>query len=122
MKLPGTVPPKVQKVYVTPSEIAISFSTTSSSTITLAGAVRPVGGGTMGGAVSTALTGSPCGGPKSPCAEPSMSSPRAPAGVSAVAAAGGQQAERSRAMRVARMWALQPLLQRKNATAFAAAN
>ena len=37
MKLPGTVPPKVQKVYDTPSEIGISFSTTSSSTMTLAG-------------------------------------------------------------------------------------
>ena len=39
MKLPGTVPPKVQNVYVTPSEIGISFSTTSSSTITFAGVV-----------------------------------------------------------------------------------
>src|SRR5215469_3793308 len=39
---------------------------TSSSTITFAGAVRPVGGGTRGGLVRMALTGSPCGGPKSP--------------------------------------------------------
>src|SRR5262252_8836395 len=66
MKLPGTVPPNVQNVYVTPSEIGISFSMTSSSTITFAGAVRPVAGGTRGGLVRTALTGSPCGGPKSP--------------------------------------------------------
>src|SRR3546814_15713200 len=28
MKLPGTVPPKVQKVYVVPSEIYISFRST----------------------------------------------------------------------------------------------
>src|SRR6185369_4073516 len=70
MKLPGTVPPNVQNVYVTPSEIDISFSMTSSSTITFAGAVRPVAGGTCGGLVSTALTGAPCGGPKSPLLEP----------------------------------------------------
>ena len=38
--------------------------------MTFAGAVRPVGGGTQGGLVSTALTGSPCGGPKSPPCEP----------------------------------------------------
>ena len=37
MKLPGTVPPKVQNVYVVPSEISMSFSITSSSTMTLAG-------------------------------------------------------------------------------------
>src|SRR5690606_19698401 len=48
----------------------MSFSTTSSLTMTLAGAVRPVGGGTFGGAVSTASTGWPCGGPKSPLREP----------------------------------------------------
>ena len=70
MKLPGTVPPKVQNVYVTPSAIGFSTSRTSSSTITLAGAWRPVAGGTCGGLVSTACTGSPCGGPKSPLSEP----------------------------------------------------
>src|SRR6187200_1025853 len=65
MKLPGTVPPKVQKVYETPSEIAMSFSTTSSSTITLAGVLRVIGGGTFGGLVSTARIGAPCGEPGS---------------------------------------------------------
>jgi hypothetical protein len=48
-------------VYDTPSEICMSFSTTSSSTITRAGALRPVGGGTLGGGVSTARIGAPCG-------------------------------------------------------------
>src|SRR5690242_20244758 len=43
---------------------------TVSSTMTFAGFVRSVGGGTCGGLVSTACTGSPCGGPKSPFAEP----------------------------------------------------
>ncbi len=38
--------------------------------MTLAGVLRPVGGGTCGGLVSTALMGSPCGGPKSPLREP----------------------------------------------------
>src|SRR3954465_14580656 len=70
MKLPGTVPPKVQNVYLTPAAISRSTSRTSSSTMTLAGAWRPVGGGTRGGLVSTAFTGSPCGGPKSPEREP----------------------------------------------------
>src|SRR3954467_8656799 len=51
MKLPGTEPPKVQNVEFTPSEIGIDFSTTSSSTITLAGYLRVVGGGTCGGLV-----------------------------------------------------------------------
>src|SRR3954465_14478205 len=73
MKLPGTVPPKVQKVYFTPAAISRSTSFTSSSTITLTGAWRPVGGGTRGGLVSTAFTGSPCGGPKSPRKEPPVS-------------------------------------------------
>ena len=36
-----------------------SFSTTSSSTTTFAGLLRPVGGGTCGGEVSTAFTVSP---------------------------------------------------------------
>src|SRR6478735_4052967 len=73
MNLPGTVPPKVQNVYFTPSAISFSTSITSSSTMTLAGAVRLVGGGTSGGEVSTALTGSPCGGPKSPDRDPPVS-------------------------------------------------
>src|SRR5215510_1540732 len=73
MKLPGTVPPKVQNVYFTPAAISRSTSRTSSLTMTLAGAWRPVGGGTRGGLVSTAFTGSPCGGPKSPCREPPVS-------------------------------------------------
>src|SRR5262245_55417040 len=73
MKLPGTVPPKVQNVYVTPSAISRSTSLTSSSTMTLAGFVRFVAGGTSGGLVSTARTGSPCGGPKSPRSEPPVS-------------------------------------------------
>src|SRR3954463_6777395 len=73
MKLPGTVPPKVQNVYLTPAAISRSTSRTSSSTMTLAGAWRPVGGGTRGGLVSTAFTGSPCGGPKSPEREPPVS-------------------------------------------------
>src|SRR5690349_8298017 len=81
MKLPGTVPPKVQNVYFTPAAISRSTSRTSSFTMTLAGAWRPVGGGTRGGLVSTAFTGSPCGGPKSPEREPP---------VSAAAAAGGE--------------------------------
>ena len=38
--------------------------------MTLAGAVRPVGGGTFGGDVRIASTGCPCGGPKSPLSEP----------------------------------------------------
>ena len=41
--------------------------------MTFAGAVRPVGGGTMGGLVNIALIGAPCGGPKSPAAEPPVS-------------------------------------------------
>ena len=41
--------------------------------MTLAGAWRPVAGGTAGGSVSTAFTGSPCGGPKSPEREPPVS-------------------------------------------------
>src|SRR4249919_2897909 len=73
MKLPGVVPPKVQNVYLTPSAMSRSTSRTSSSTITLAGAWRPVGGGTSGGLVSTAFTGSPCGGPKSPESDPPVS-------------------------------------------------
>src|SRR5678816_3459736 len=81
MKLPGTVPPKVQNVYFTPAAISRSTSRTSSFTMTLAGAWRPVGGGTRGGLVSTAFTGSPCGGPESPEREPP---------VSAGAAAGGE--------------------------------
>ena len=35
MKLPGVVPPKVQQVQLTPSEICVFVSTTSSSMITL---------------------------------------------------------------------------------------
>src|SRR5580765_5660903 len=38
--------------------------------MTFAGFVRFVGGGTFGGLVRTAWTGSPTGGPKSPLAEP----------------------------------------------------
>ena len=41
----------------------MSFSTTSIETITLAGTMRPVGGGTFGGEVRTASIGWPCGGP-----------------------------------------------------------
>ncbi len=73
MKLPGTVPPNVQNVYFTPSEISFSTSRTSSSTMTFAGVERPVAGGTIGGLVNMALMGSPCGGPKSPAAEPPVS-------------------------------------------------
>ena len=51
----------------------MSFSTTSSETMTLAGAVRPVAGGTSGGEVRIASMGWPCGGPKSPLAEPPVS-------------------------------------------------
>src|SRR5688572_7131707 len=80
MKLPGTVPPKVQKVYFTPSAISRSTSRTSSSTMTLAGAERPVGGGTRGGLVGTACTGSPWGGPKSPERDPPVSADGVPAG------------------------------------------
>src|SRR4051812_14667973 len=68
MKLPGTVPPKVQNVYETPSEIGMSFSTTSSSTMTFAGVLRLVGGGTFGGLVSTARMAAPCGAEVSPLA------------------------------------------------------
>ena len=39
MKLPGTLPPNVQNVYSTPSEMSLSTSRTSSSTMTLAGCV-----------------------------------------------------------------------------------
>ena len=62
----------------------MSFSTTSSSTMTLAGALRPVGGGTFGGLVSTAWIGAPCGGPKSPpmSADAALSTMRAAAPVS----------------------------------------
>src|SRR5690242_13270543 len=81
MKLPGTVPPKVQNVYFTPAAISRSTSRTSSFTMTLAGAWRPVGGGTRGGLVSTAFTGSPCGGPKSPEREPPVSAAVAAVGV-----------------------------------------
>src|SRR5688572_1187230 len=63
----------------------MSFSITSSSTMTLAGTLRPVAGGTSGGDVSTALIGSPCGGPKSPLREPPVSS----VVLDAVLAAGG---------------------------------
>ena len=41
--------------------------------MTLAGAVRPVAGGTSGGLVRIACTGSPWGGPMSPFAEPPVS-------------------------------------------------
>ena len=74
MKLPGTVPPNVQKVYFTPSEISFSTSRTSRLTMTLAGALRLVAGGTIGGLVRMACIGSPCGGPKSPAADPPVSS------------------------------------------------
>src|SRR3954462_6133674 len=80
MKLPGTVPPNVQNVYDTPSEIGIVFSITSSSTITLAGVLRVIGGGTFGGLVSTALMGAPWGGPRVPAS-------RAGAGAGAAVAA-----------------------------------
>src|SRR5688500_3618695 len=60
MKLPGTVPPNVQKVYSTPSASLPTFSMTSSSTTTFAACVRKIGGGTFGGDVSVARsTGSP---------------------------------------------------------------
>jgi hypothetical protein len=58
MKLPGTVPPKVQNVYVLPSAIVRTCSFTVSFTSTRAGRVRPVGAGTRGGAVSSASIGS----------------------------------------------------------------
>ena len=51
---------------------------------TFAGCVRFVGGGTSGGLVSTAWIGSPCGGPKSPLAEPPVAPPGRAAGVEAV--------------------------------------
>src|SRR6476469_533128 len=73
MKLPGTVPPNVQNVYFTPSDISFSTFFTSRSTITFAGFVRPVGGGTSGGLVSVAWIGAPTGSPKSPLAEPPVS-------------------------------------------------
>ena len=43
------------------------------------------GGGTCGGLVSTAWTGSPCGGPKSPLREPPVSAVAAATGVGGLA-------------------------------------
>lgn len=82
MKLPGTVPPNVQKVYSTPSEIGITISFTSRCTMTLAGCVCEGGSGTSGGAVSTASIGSPTGAPRSPLGRA--------AGVAALTAVGGR--------------------------------
>ena len=56
MKLPGTDPPKVQKVYCTPSEMSRTSSRTSSSTTTLVAWSRLIGGGTLGGEVRTAFS------------------------------------------------------------------
>src|SRR5579864_2993275 len=55
MNRPGTLPPKVQNVYLTPSAISLTTSRTSSSTTTLAGLVRWVGGGTSGAWVGSDL-------------------------------------------------------------------
>src|SRR5688572_26459997 len=41
--------------------------------MTFAGCLRATGGGTWGGLVNTALIGSPCGGPRSPRADPPVS-------------------------------------------------
>jgi hypothetical protein len=87
MNEPGTVPPKVQNVYFTPSEISFSTSRTSSSTMTLAGLLRPVAGGTSGGLVRIALTGAPTGGPKSPLAEPPVSPGCVASGASCISCA-----------------------------------
>jgi len=73
MKLPGTVPPNVQNVYMTPSEMGRSSSRTSRFTINLAGVFRLIGGGTFGAEVSIAMIGSPTGGPRSPAADPPVS-------------------------------------------------
>src|SRR5262245_33893746 len=53
---PGTVPPNVQNVYSTPLASGPFCSVVESSIRTLAGAVRPVGGGTAGGAMSANAT------------------------------------------------------------------
>src|SRR6478736_5196463 len=59
MNFPGTFPPKVQKVYSTPSAIGRLTSLTSSSTTTLLGCRRVIRGGTIGASVRTAETGAP---------------------------------------------------------------
>ena len=79
----------------------MSFSTTSSETITLAGAVRPVGGGTFGGEVRMASTGWPCGGPKSPLAEPPVSSEAV--ALASAAGAGSLPRQAGRAIAMARL-------------------
>jgi len=61
MKRPGTVPPYVQNVYSTPSASGITFSMTSSVTFTFAAVVRVMGGGTIGGSVSTAFSSGSAG-------------------------------------------------------------
>src|SRR5437773_10081312 len=56
INFPGTFPPKVQNVYSTPSEMGKFTSLTSSSTMSVAGALRVTGGGTCGASVVTALS------------------------------------------------------------------
>ena len=56
MNLPGTEPPNVQKTYSTPSAIRPLNSLTSKLTVTWLGCLRVIGGGTLGGVVSTATS------------------------------------------------------------------
>src|SRR5271157_634107 len=56
MKLPGTFPPKVQKVYSTPSANRLVTSLTSRLTITFVPFLRVMGGGTFGASASTVLS------------------------------------------------------------------
>src|SRR5690606_31935359 len=55
IKLPGTVPPKVQNTYLTPSVNSPSFSRISISTVSFLGFLSPTGLGTFGGEVNSAF-------------------------------------------------------------------
>ena len=56
MKLPGTSPPNVQKMYSTPSASVLVTSRTSRLTMTLVEYLRVMGGGTLGAWARTAVS------------------------------------------------------------------
>src|SRR5579859_5386835 len=56
MNLPGTLPPKVQNTYSTPSASRLVTSCTSKLTMTLVGFFRVSAGGTLGASVNTAVS------------------------------------------------------------------
>ena len=66
MNGPGTVPPKVQNVYCTPSASTPLTSVVSRLTITFALPGRSTGGGTSGGEVRMAFTSVSAAAPAAP--------------------------------------------------------